>query len=135
MMMKSGYCCSTVQVSGMNPRPCCSRSKTAVRGRGGMTERRERLIRSSTRASRRSAAVVCAGSSSSSFGRDLSAAPRFIQHKNEAKAFYAFLSQVYDYIVNPGTIIFTTWSSSIGHYLYIINYPCAIFLQGIGRWR
>lgn len=28
--------------------------------------------------------------------------PRFIQHKNEAKAFYAFLSQVYDYIVNPG---------------------------------
>jgi len=27
---------------------------------------------------------------------------RFIQHKNEAKAFYAFLAQVYDYIVNPG---------------------------------
>ena len=25
-----------------------------------------------------------------------------LQHKNEAKAFYAFLSQVYDYIVNPG---------------------------------
>lgn len=24
------------------------------------------------------------------------------QHKNEAKAFYAFLSQVYDYVVNPG---------------------------------
>lgn len=32
-----------------------------------------------------------------------SSAPlRFIQHKNEAKAFYAFLAQVYDYIVNPG---------------------------------
>ena len=25
-----------------------------------------------------------------------------LQHKNEAKAFYAFLSQVYDYVVNPG---------------------------------
>ena len=32
-----------------------------------------------------------------------SSAPlRFIQHKNEAKAFYAFLAQVYDYVVNPG---------------------------------
>lgn len=40
--------------------------------------------------------------SGSSFQRDFSSAPRFIQHKNEAKAFYAFLSQVYDYIVNPG---------------------------------
>lgn len=37
----------------------------------------------------------CAGASA---GREV---PRFIQHKNEAKAFYAFLSQVYDYIVNP----------------------------------
>ncbi|EIE26395.1 S-adenosyl-L-methionine-dependent methyltransferase [Coccomyxa subellipsoidea C-169] len=27
---------------------------------------------------------------------------RFIQHKKEALFFYAFLSQVYDYIVNPG---------------------------------
>ena len=31
----------------------------------------------------------------------LPAAP-LLQHKNEAKAFYAFLSQVYDYVVNPG---------------------------------
>ncbi|KXZ49108.1 hypothetical protein GPECTOR_23g39 [Gonium pectorale] len=37
----------------------------------------------------------------STASRDL-AAPRFIQHKNEAKAFYAGLSQVYDHIVNPG---------------------------------
>jgi MPBQ/MSBQ methyltransferase len=37
-----------------------------------------------------------------SLHRDFTAAPRFIQHKNEAKAFYAFLSQVYDYVVNPG---------------------------------
>ena len=27
---------------------------------------------------------------------------RMIQHKNEAYFFYMFLSQVYDYIVNPG---------------------------------
>jgi hypothetical protein len=36
------------------------------------------------------------------YSRDLSSAPRLIQHKNEAKIFYMFLSQVYDYIVNPG---------------------------------
>lgn len=36
------------------------------------------------------------------YSRDFSEKPRLIQHKNEAKAFYAFLSQVYDYIVNPG---------------------------------
>jgi MPBQ/MSBQ methyltransferase len=45
-------------------------------------------------------------SSSSSFPSPTSSSsqqpPRFIQHKNEAKAFYAFLAQVYDYIVNPG---------------------------------
>lgn len=28
--------------------------------------------------------------------------PAPLQHKQEAKAFYAFLSQVYDYVVNPG---------------------------------
>lgn len=28
--------------------------------------------------------------------------PRMIQHKNEAKTFYRFLSIVYDHIVNPG---------------------------------
>lgn len=39
------------------------------------------------------------GCAAASTGREV---PRFIQHKNEAKAFYAFLSQVYDYIVNPG---------------------------------
>lgn len=40
--------------------------------------------------------------SAETYGRDLSATPRLIQHKNEAKAFYAFLSMVYDHIVNPG---------------------------------
>ncbi|KAG7670174.1 hypothetical protein KSW81_008310 [Nannochloris sp. 'desiccata'] len=40
--------------------------------------------------------------SAESYSRDLSSAPRLIQHKNEAKIFYMFLSQVYDYIVNPG---------------------------------
>jgi hypothetical protein len=135
--MKSGYRCSTVQVSGVNPRPCCARSKTAVRGQGGMRERRERLIRSSTSASRRSAAVVCAGSSSSSFGRDLSAAPRFIQHKNEAKAFYAFLSQVYDYIVNPGTFIIIIYYVELLHRSLLVHNELSFanFLQGIGRWR
>jgi len=34
----------------------------------------------------------------STFARDLSAAPRLVQHKNEAKAFYSFLSTVYDEI-------------------------------------
>ena len=43
--------------------------------------------------------------SAETYSRDLSTAPRLIQHKNEAKAFYAFLSQVYDYIVNPGKCI------------------------------
>lgn len=38
----------------------------------------------------------------STYSRDLSSTPRLVQHKNEAKAFYAFLSQVYDHIVNPG---------------------------------
>lgn len=51
------------------------------------------------------------GCVAASTGREV---PRFIQHKNEAKAFYAFLSQVYDYIVNPGryTIIIIPSSSS-----------------------
>lgn len=49
-----------------------------------------------------SSGCVCSAGSGGSYARDLSAAPRLIQHKNEAKAFYAFLSQVYDYIVNPG---------------------------------
>lgn len=39
--------------------------------------------------------LICAAS------RDISP-PRLIQHKNEALLFYAFLSQVYDHIVNPG---------------------------------
>lgn len=37
-----------------------------------------------------------------SYSRDFSAAPRLIQHKNEAFWFYRYLSQVYDHIVNPG---------------------------------
>ena len=58
-----------------------------------------------TKYSGRSSLVgVCSASDGGSYARDLSAAPRLIQHKNEAKAFYAFLSQVYDYIVNPGTL-------------------------------
>jgi MPBQ/MSBQ methyltransferase len=44
--------------------------------------------------------VTCAAADS--YARDRGSKPRFVQHKNEAKAFYAFLSQVYDYIVNPG---------------------------------
>ena len=132
MMMKTGYLCSKqASVQGVI-RPCCSRSKTTstadVRGQGAITERRECSMRSS---GRRSAAVVCAGSSSSSFGRDLSAAPRFIQHKNEAKAFYAFLSQVYDYIVNPGTILMLYYGICIGSSIYIL----LLLFQGIGRWR
>lgn len=37
-----------------------------------------------------------------SYTRDISSTPRLIQHKNEAKTFYRFLSIVYDKIVNPG---------------------------------
>ena len=44
----------------------------------------------------------CVRCSADTYSRDLSSAPRLIQHKNEAKAFYAFLSLVYDHIVNPG---------------------------------
>jgi hypothetical protein len=40
-----------------------------------------------------------------SYSRGLGS-PRLIQHKNEAKIFYMFLSQVYDYIVNPGKLLF-----------------------------
>lgn len=59
-----------------------------------------------TRYSDRSALIgVRSASDGGSYARDLSATPRLIQHKNEAKAFYAFLSQVYDYIVNPGTLM------------------------------
>ena len=36
------------------------------------------------------------------YARDLSSTPRFIQHKKEAFFFYRFLSLVYDVIVNPG---------------------------------
>jgi hypothetical protein len=63
----------------------------------------------STRWRRRQDWSVCVAAST---GREV---PRFIQHKNEAKAFYAFLSQVYDYIVNPGryTIIIIPSSSSM----------------------
>jgi MPBQ/MSBQ methyltransferase len=43
-----------------------------------------------------------AAASSNTYGRDLSSAPRLIQHKNEAKEFYKWLSLVYDTIVNPG---------------------------------
>jgi len=38
----------------------------------------------------------------SAYSRDLSLAPRLIQHKNEAFWFYRYLSIVYDHIVNPG---------------------------------
>ncbi len=50
---------------------------------------------------RRSNALICAAAADA-FVRDRSSAPRFVQHKNEAKAFYRWLSIVYDYIVNPG---------------------------------
>ncbi|KAJ9512537.1 hypothetical protein QJQ45_018959 [Haematococcus lacustris] len=39
---------------------------------------------------------------SQTYGRDITAAPRLIQHKTEAFWFYRFLSIVYDSIVNPG---------------------------------
>ena len=44
--------------------------------------------------------VIC--SAETTYQRDRTAAPRLIQHKNEAFWFYAFLSNFYDYIVNPG---------------------------------
>lgn len=43
--------------------------------------------------------VECSGTT---YKRDVTAAPRFIQHKKEAFVFYRFLSVVYDVIVNPG---------------------------------
>lgn len=46
--------------------------------------------------------VAHAEADGASFEPEVRPALRFIQHKNEAKAFYAFLSQVYDYVVNPG---------------------------------
>ena len=48
------------------------------------------------------ALIAAASSASDTYGRDLSSAPRLIQHKNEAKEFYKWLSLVYDTIVNPG---------------------------------
>ena len=60
------------------------------------------LRRSGQATPRRSPALTVRAATPSTYGRDLSSAPRFIQHKAEAKVFYAFLAQVYDYIVNPG---------------------------------
>ncbi|KAL4432848.1 hypothetical protein ABPG77_008174 [Micractinium sp. CCAP 211/92] len=48
------------------------------------------------------AGLLVSAAAPPTYTRDFSSKPRLIQHKNEAKAFYAFLSQVYDYIVNPG---------------------------------
>lgn len=53
-------------------------------------------------AARRVRLVATTATSDVTYSRDRSNAPRFVQHKNEAKAFYAFLAQVYDYVVNPG---------------------------------
>lgn len=50
-------------------------------------------------ARRRGALTVVAAET---YRRDLSAQPRLIQHKNEAKAFYAFLSQVVRAGEEPG---------------------------------
>lgn len=60
------------------------------------------LRRSAGVTPRRSPAFTVRAATPATYDRDLSSAPRFIQHKNEAKVFYAFLAQVYDYIVNPG---------------------------------
>ncbi|PNH02392.1 inner envelope membrane protein, chloroplastic [Tetrabaena socialis] len=46
-------------------------------------------------------APILRSAQSETYSRDV-AAPRLIQHKNEAYWFYAGLSQVYDHIVNPG---------------------------------
>eukprot|EP00798_Chlamydomonas_sp_ICE-L_P003963 gene3963-14044_t len=40
--------------------------------------------------------------SGSTYSRDMTSAPRLIQHKSEAFWFYRFLSIVYDHVVNPG---------------------------------
>jgi len=49
----------------------------------------------------RRVSLIPVKASAETYDRDTSRL-RLIQHKNEAKYFYAFLSQVYDYIVNPG---------------------------------
>ncbi|EFN58710.1 hypothetical protein CHLNCDRAFT_140353 [Chlorella variabilis] len=67
--------------------------------RAGRTRPLQAQARRAPRASYRGALVVRAVET---YARDFTKAPRLIQHKNEAKAFYAFLSQVYDYVVNPG---------------------------------
>lgn len=50
----------------------------------------------------RTSAADAAAPAASTYSRDLSLAPRLIQHKNEAFWFYRYLSIVYDHIVNPG---------------------------------
>lgn len=60
------------------------------------------LVRSTRRSNAFSSRPFVAVRASDTYSRDLSAAPRLIQHKSEAFWFYAFLSQVYDHIVNPG---------------------------------
>jgi MPBQ/MSBQ methyltransferase len=52
-------------------------------------------------AARRNIAASAAADQNNTFARDLSSTPRLVQHKNEAKLFYQFLSIVYDDIVNP----------------------------------
>lgn len=97
----------------------CIRMYQSVITSGRLTSRRATLLDQARTSSPLSAAriparplsTVCGESrkgmimrsSDGAMGSSSASRPlRFIQHKNEAKAFYAFLAQVYDYIVNPG---------------------------------
>lgn len=46
--------------------------------------------------------VSTSAAEAESYARDMSSTPRLIQHKQEARTFYRYLSIVYDKIINPG---------------------------------
>lgn len=75
-----------------------ARQTVPIAGSGALTTHRQPWIAHARSCRRRRQSVVAAGLDST-YGRDISSQPRLIQHKNEAKAFYAFLSQVCKQII------------------------------------
>lgn len=59
-------------------------------------------VRTRTPRTARQGARIVQTAATTAYDRDLSSAPRLLQHKTEAFWFYRFLSIVYDHIVNPG---------------------------------
>jgi len=77
-----------------------ARAQAPKPARGAVPPRR--TAPASPSAPARRARTLGASAGDTTYTRDLSAAPRLIQHKNEAFWFYRYLSIVYDHVVNPG---------------------------------